>query len=104
MIVNVERYHLSSYSPIPPPPRAAPPLPHSLFSEGTIEDADGLTQVDFANKYLGGGTLGSGCVQEEIRFLMCPELILSQLVAEELDPTECLIMIGAERYSNYSGR
>lgn len=74
-----------------------------VSAEGTIEDADGLTQVDFANKYLGGGTLGSGCVQEEIRFLMCPELILSQLVAEELDPTECLIMIGAERYSNYSG-
>ena len=59
--------------------------------------------MDFANKYLGGGTLGSGCVQEEIRFLVCPELILSQLIVEELDPDECLIIVGAERYSNYSG-
>ena len=70
---------------------------------GTIEDAQGLTQVDFANKYLGGGTLGSGCVQEEIRFIICPELILTQLIAEELDSSECLIVVGAERYSNYAG-
>merc|ERR1719228_1178283 len=74
-----------------------------ISSTGKIEDAEGLTQVDFANKYLGGGTLGSGCVQEEIRFLICPELILSQLIAEELDPDECLVMVGAERYSNYTG-
>lgn len=32
------------------------------------------TQADFANKYIGGGVLCGGCVQEEIRFAECPEL------------------------------
>lgn len=45
---------------------------------GTIEDnGAGMLQVDFANKYIGGGVLGHGAVQEEIRFLICPELIVS---------------------------
>ena len=29
-------------------------------------------KVDFANKVIGGGVIGSGCVQEEIRFMICP--------------------------------
>lgn len=75
-----------------------------ITSEGTIEDQGlGLLQVDFANKYLGGGVLGSGCVQEEIRFVICPELIVSKLFTECLRPTEALIMSGCERYSNYTG-
>ena len=51
-------------------------------------------QVDFANKYIGGGALSSGLVQEEIRFLICPELIVSRLFTEVLDNHECLIMTG----------
>jgi len=34
---------------------------------GTIEESNGMIQVDFANKKIGGGVLGRGCVQEEIR-------------------------------------
>lgn len=47
---------------------------------GTIEDDAniGMLEVDFANAYVGGGVLGHGCVQEEIRFLICPELIVSR--------------------------
>ncbi|KAK2159116.1 hypothetical protein LSH36_158g03039 [Paralvinella palmiformis] len=71
---------------------------------GTIEDdGQGMLQVDFANKYLGGGVFGYGSVQEEIRFLICPELIVSRLFTEELDQNECLIITGCERYSNYTG-
>lgn len=51
-------------------------------------------QVDFANMYLGGGVLGHGCVQEEIRFLICPEMIISRLFTECLNSKECLIMTG----------
>lgn len=66
-----------------------------ISSSGTIEDNGlGLLQVDFANKYVGGGVLGYGCVQEEIRFLICPELLISRLFTEELGNTESLIMIG----------
>ena len=35
-----------------------------------------------------------GCVQEEIRFLICPELILSRLFCERLDNNECLMITG----------
>lgn len=35
-----------------------------VSSNGTIEDdGDGMLQVDFANMYIGGGVLVSGCVQ-----------------------------------------
>lgn len=75
-----------------------------VVSNGTIEDdGTGMLQVDFANKYLGGGVLGDGCVQEEIRFVICPELIVSRLVTEELDQNESLLVTGCERFSNYKG-
>lgn len=73
-------------------------------SEGTIEDnGDGFLQVDFANRMIGGGVVGEGCVQEEIRFLICPELILSRLFTEKMEPHESLEITGVERYSCYSG-
>ena len=53
-----------------------------------------IGQVDFANKYVGGGVLGEGPVQEEIRFMICPEMIVACLLTEELDNNECLIMTG----------
>ncbi|XP_063374982.1 poly(ADP-ribose) glycohydrolase [Cydia amplana] len=95
------------------PPRRCPAWPQSAASlaavplhvaaGGTIEDSDGLVQMDFANKYLGGGVLGYGCVQEEIRFVISPELLVSMLFTEVLRPNEALMVIGCERYSEYSG-
>lgn len=73
-------------------------------SSGTIEtDGRGLLQVDFANKMIGGGVLGQGCVQEEIRFMICPELLITRLFTECLRPEEALFIIGAEQYSLYTG-
>lgn len=75
-----------------------------VTAEGTIEDLGmGLLQVDFANKYLGGGVLGQGCVQEEIRFVICPELFVTKLIAEVMQPNEALLIIGCERFSSYNG-
>jgi len=51
-------------------------------------------QVDFANKLVGGGVLGRGCVQEEIRFLGFTEMIVSRLFTEELLDNECLVVSG----------
>ncbi|CAF2523897.1 unnamed protein product [Rotaria sp. Silwood2] len=68
-----------------------------------IEDINGVLQVDFANKYIGGGVLGAGCVQEEIRFTICPEMLVSLLVCEMMQPNECIFLIGCERYSSYKG-
>eukprot|EP01127_Copromyxa_protea_P009445 TRINITY_DN2234_c0_g1_i3.p1 TRINITY_DN2234_c0_g1~~TRINITY_DN2234_c0_g1_i3.p1 ORF type:complete len:302 (+),score=44.16 TRINITY_DN2234_c0_g1_i3:90-995(+) len=62
-----------------------------------------MLQVDFANKLIGGGVLGHGCVQEEIRFAINPECVVSRLFCQELKSNESIIIKGAERYSNYSG-
>ena len=58
--------------------------------------------MDFANKYIGGGVLGEGSVQEEIRFVICPELIVSLLLTEVLDPNEAVVITG-ESVPNVSG-
>ena len=50
-------------------------------------------------RYIGGGVLGSGCVQEEIRFVICPELILSRLFSEVLGENEALVVTGKFRGS-----
>ncbi|RMZ94362.1 poly(ADP-ribose) glycohydrolase-like, partial [Brachionus plicatilis] len=75
----------------------------SISNEKSIEECNGKLQVDFANKYIGGGVLNSGCVQEEIRFLMCPELIVSMLFMEPMANNECIIIRGSEQFSTYSG-
>lgn len=75
-----------------------------VSSSGTIEDeGHGMFQMDFANKFIGGGVLGYGCVQEEIRFVICPELIVARLFTERLDETEALIITGCERFSKHEG-
>ncbi|CAL4065748.1 unnamed protein product, partial [Meganyctiphanes norvegica] len=76
------------------------PLPRlHVDSEGLIEETQGFLQVDFANKFLGGGVLGLGCVQEEIRFILCPELILSRLFTHYLEKSEALIITGVEQFN-----
>ncbi|XP_041364453.1 poly(ADP-ribose) glycohydrolase-like isoform X2 [Gigantopelta aegis] len=75
-----------------------------VSSDGTIEDdGKGMLQVDFANKVIGGGVLRHGCVQEEIRFLICPEMLLTLLFTETLDKNESVIMLGCEQFSEYKG-
>eukprot|EP00002_Diphylleia_rotans_P037108 TRINITY_DN8264_c0_g1_i1.p1 TRINITY_DN8264_c0_g1~~TRINITY_DN8264_c0_g1_i1.p1 ORF type:complete len:584 (-),score=128.39 TRINITY_DN8264_c0_g1_i1:143-1894(-) len=75
-----------------------------ILKDGTIED-DGhkMIQVDFANKMIGGGVLGHGCVQEEIRFVINPELIVSRLFTTCMADNESVHILGAERYSDYKG-
>lgn len=75
-----------------------------VSSVGTIEShGDGMLQVDFANKRLGGGVLGWGCVQEEIRFVINPELIVGMLFCESMGAEEAILMIGCEQFNNYQG-
>lgn len=44
-----------------------------------------------------------GCVQEEIRFSICPEFLVSLLFLECLQDNEVAYLIGAEQYSKYKG-
>jgi hypothetical protein len=51
------------------------PAPGAVLT--TIEDdAAAHLKADFANCCLGGGVLGTGCVQEEIMFVLYPELLV----------------------------
>lgn len=73
-------------------------------TEGRIEDeGKDSIQIDFANKFIGGGVLNYGCVQEEIRFCISPECLVSRYLCESLSDNESLLIIGTERYSKYSG-
>ncbi|XP_022669884.1 poly(ADP-ribose) glycohydrolase-like isoform X8 [Varroa destructor] len=74
-----------------------------VTSEGFIEDqGQGMLMVDFANRRVGGGVLCDGCVQEEILFVIYPELIISRLFVEALDDDEALLMTGPERFNEYT--
>jgi poly(ADP-ribose) glycohydrolase len=68
-----------------------------------IEDAAGCLQADFANKYIGGGVLCGGCVQEEIRFSLCPELTASLAFTQVMKADESVIITGSEQFSAYTG-
>ena len=93
---------------------------------GLIEDAHGCLQVDFANRFIGGGVLVTGNVQEEIRFVLSPECMFSLMICEYMLPNEAIIItgdlinnlfyihqqigdlclcisLGAEKFSNYTG-
>ncbi|XP_051767118.1 poly(ADP-ribose) glycohydrolase [Ctenopharyngodon idella] len=75
-----------------------------ISSEGSIEqEGTGMLQVDFASKYIGGGVLKSGLVQEEILFLMSPELIVARLFTEKLADNECLKITGPQMYNITTG-
>uniref|UniRef100_A0A1J3DRV9 poly(ADP-ribose) glycohydrolase n=1 Tax=Noccaea caerulescens TaxID=107243 RepID=A0A1J3DRV9_NOCCA len=75
-----------------------------VHPSGLIEDqSNNALEVDFANKYLGGGALNRGCVQEEIRFMINPELIAGMLFLPRMDDTEAIEIVGAERFSCYTG-
>eukprot|EP01112_Ceratiomyxa_fruticulosa_P009743 TRINITY_DN2553_c0_g2_i1.p1 TRINITY_DN2553_c0_g2~~TRINITY_DN2553_c0_g2_i1.p1 ORF type:complete len:463 (-),score=100.62 TRINITY_DN2553_c0_g2_i1:1896-3284(-) len=80
------------------------PLPElKIFSDVKIEDSGCLLQADFANRYIGGGVLMGGNVQEEILFAIKSECLISMLFCERMGDNEAIIIKGAERFSQYSG-
>jgi poly(ADP-ribose) glycohydrolase len=81
----------------------SPLLALEVRPSGAIEDAEGHVQVDFANRYLGGGVLSGGCVQEEIRFAVSPELLAGLVVSPRMEALEAIVLHGAERFSTTRG-
>jgi len=78
-------------------------LPNTQLAQGTIEDSQAELHADFANKYIGGGVLTGGCVQEEILFLVKPECLISLMFCAVMEANEVIFITGAERYSKYKG-
>ena len=86
--------------------RAQPLCAVTIDDAARIEDVGGgALHADFANRRLGGGVLGGGCVQEEIRFgLASPELLAGLLVARApMADHEAVVLCGTERVSCYRG-
>lgn len=80
-----------------------PLCPASVCSDGVIEESKGNLQADFANKYLGGGALHRGSVQEEIRFSVCPECCVGMLFCEAMADGEAIFIVGTRQFSHYTG-
>lgn len=68
-----------------------------------LDEKGGCWEVDFANKGVGGGVIGYGAVQEEIRFLQCPELIVCQLFMGLLEDNECVHITGYKQFNDTQG-
>ncbi|KAK7354903.1 hypothetical protein VNO80_14145 [Phaseolus coccineus] len=75
-----------------------------VHSSGLIEDQSSeVVEVDFADKSFGGRALCWGCVQEEIRFMINPELIAGMLFLPAMADNEAIEVVGVERFSSYKG-
>ena len=74
-----------------------------LKEEGSLFDGESQYCVDFANKFIGGGTLTGGCVQEEILFAVEPEAIVSMNFMEVMDKNDAIGIFNTIEYSRYKG-
>ena len=93
-VISVERRFLTSENTPKFSETAQPLSAFKSFPVGLIEDAHGCLQADFANKFIGGGVLTTGNVQEEIRFVVSPECLFSILLCEVMLPSESIIITG----------
>ena len=67
------------------------------------DGGDDVLTVDFANKYIGGGVLMAGLVQEELLFLTYPELFLTKLMIPlAMQADEAVVVTSVIRTSDYT--
>lgn len=76
-----------------------------MYESGVMEDLTppNSIHVDFANKFIGGGVLTKGAVQEEIRFLISPECLVSLMIFECFEDNEVGYIIGTEKMNKVEG-
>lgn len=63
-----------------------------IIESGSLSRSKANFHVDFANKFIGGGALQGGCVQEELMFAMQPELACAMAFMEVMDPTDAILI------------
>eukprot|EP01022_Parablepharisma_sp_SALTPOND_P033076 TRINITY_DN88147_c0_g1_i1.p1 TRINITY_DN88147_c0_g1~~TRINITY_DN88147_c0_g1_i1.p1 ORF type:complete len:553 (+),score=61.51 TRINITY_DN88147_c0_g1_i1:96-1661(+) len=79
-----------------------PMLEMELKPKTKIEEQHAALQVDFANQYIGGG-IDATCLQEQILFVIYPELFVTCLVCERMAPYEAIVVSGMQQFSAYKG-
>ena len=75
----------------------------NLNEKDSLFEGDASYCVDFANKYIGGGVLRGGSVQEEILFTIEPEAMVSMLFMEVMDKNDAIGIYNTIQYSKYKG-
>ena len=68
-----------------------------------IEDLPNSAFIDFANMYIGGGSLSSAAVQEEILFAIFPEACVSMGLMDKMTETQAVSIENVLRVYNYKG-
>ena len=80
------------------------PLTHlTIDSKSRIEDLPNCAYIDFANKRIGGGSLNSPAVQEEILFAIFPEACVSMGLFDQMDDTQAISLENLIRSAQYTG-
>ena len=74
-----------------------------INEKDSMFDGDATFYVDFANKYIGGGILSGGAVQEEIFFGVCTEAIVSIFFMEVMNDNDSIRIDNLIQYSDYTG-
>ena len=74
-----------------------------IDTKESLFNGDASYGIDFANKYIGGGALNGGCVQEEILFAIEPEAIVSLFFMEVMDDNDAIAIFNTIQYSKYDG-
>ena len=69
----------------------------------SITDQKNNIITDFANKYLGGGCMKLGSVQEEILLLICPEILVARAFVKVMNHIQSISISGFEIISKSKG-
>jgi uncharacterized membrane protein YgcG len=79
------------------------PLCKATVLDGAIEDSVADTHADFANAFVGGGCMTGDAAQEEMLFLVKPELMLAMATQQRMVDEEAIRISGARQYAITSG-
>ncbi|KAL3307910.1 hypothetical protein Ciccas_013565 [Cichlidogyrus casuarinus] len=77
--------------------------PYSMMDFSNKAGNNEYAHVNFANAFLGGGTLAGGLVQEEILFLTHVECIAGMTFCEKMRENEAIIIQGARCITQHRG-
>ncbi len=69
------------------------------YKKKSIDDYD-YPKISFANKYIGGGALSKGFLQEESLFNSHPELYATILLCKPIEDNEAIKLVGFNKINN----
>ena len=79
------------------------PLCEVELTRGSIDDCQADYHVEFANCFPGGGVMSGDAAQEEMLFLVKPELMVAMALMNRVGDEEVVTISGAVKYSLTSG-